>query len=105
MPLQGIGWGNRSSTVIWVVVSTAAFDILRSLGYGVYFKAAISKEIVRFVGFDFIDNMDQIQSLRTPYDEIYDTAAQFQEVLDAWEGALSNTGGDIDPIKSVSFGN
>jgi hypothetical protein len=62
VPIQGVYQGNGAGPVIWVVVSSPVLQILRQEGYGAFFKAAISGEDIRLVGYAFVDDTNLIQT-------------------------------------------
>jgi hypothetical protein len=58
VPIQGVGQGNGAGPQIWAAVSTPVLNLLRDMGYGASFKAAISGTDLSFVGYAFVDNVD-----------------------------------------------
>ena len=84
VPLQGVGQGNGAFPTIWAVVSTPVLNILRNMGYGIFFKAAISGETLHFTGFAFVDDTDLLQTTNMSSDDIYDVAEQLQNSIDIW---------------------
>ena len=59
-PPHGVGQGNRSGPAIWAVVSTPILDLLRDEGLGAVFKMSISGEIVKLLGYSFVDDTDLV---------------------------------------------
>ena len=100
IPIQGVGQGNGGGPQIWAVVSTPVLNLMRSMGFGACFKAAITGETVSFVGFSFVDDTDLFQTARDPSDTYATVAAAMNDFLDNWEGALRATGGALVPAKS-----
>ena len=100
VPLQGVGQGNGAGPAIWAVVSTPVLNMLRKMGYGTVFKAAISGESIHFAGFAFVDDTDILQTTKMDSDDIYDVATYLQEAIEVWNGGISATGGALDPNKS-----
>ena len=43
VPFQGVGQGNGAGPQIWAVVSTPIFNMLRSMGFGAFFKATFQE--------------------------------------------------------------
>jgi hypothetical protein len=99
VPLHGSGQGNGSSPMLWAVVSTPVLKVMRSEGFGTFFRACISGETIRFVGYSFLDDTDLIQTAKQPDDTDVAVAQEMQRALDTWEGALQATGGAIVPEK------
>jgi hypothetical protein len=88
VPLHGSGQGNGGGPMLWAVVSTPVLKVMRTEGFGTYFRACISGDSIRFVGYSFVDDTDLIQSAKQPSDTESDVAAEMQRALDTWEGAL-----------------
>ena len=89
--------------MLWAVVSTPVLKVMRSEGYGTFFRACISGDTIRFVGYSFVDDTDLIQSASNPNDSSTTVAKNMQRALDTWEGALRATGGAIVPDKSFWY--
>jgi hypothetical protein len=93
--MQGVYQGNGAGPVIWAVVSSPVLQILRQEGYGAFFKAAISGEEIRLVGYTFVDDTDLIQTGRSPTDSFSSVFSQAQKALDRWEALIKATGGAL----------
>jgi hypothetical protein len=91
---------NGAGPQIWAVVSTPIFDMLRSMGYGAHFEAAISQDRLHFVGFAIVDDANPVQTTTKERQTFHDEAEQMQRALLAWEGGLKATGGAIIHEKS-----
>jgi hypothetical protein len=89
--------------MLWAVVSTPVLKVMRSEGFGTYFRACISGETIRFVGYSFVDDTDLIQSARRSTETELEVASEMQRALNTWEGALRATGGAIVPSKSFWY--
>jgi hypothetical protein len=100
VPIQGVGQGNGAGPQIWAVVSTPIFNMLRSMGYGAHFEAAISQDWLHFVGLARVDNADLVHTSTKDGQTFHNIADQMQRALLAWEGGLRATGGAIVPEKS-----
>jgi hypothetical protein len=74
--------------------------MLRTAGFGTFFKTSISGKQIRYVGFSFVGNTDQVQTGRFPGEDCNSIAEQMQMAVDEWEGGLRATGGALDPKKS-----
>jgi hypothetical protein len=55
VPCQGLGQRNGAGPQMWAVVSTPVLYYLHTEGYGVAFKTSISGDVIRFVGYAFVD--------------------------------------------------
>ena len=62
VPIQGIYQGNGAGPIIWVVVSSPLLQILKEDGFGTFFKKAISQNLIRIVGYAFVDDTNLIQT-------------------------------------------
>ena len=58
VPFQGVLQGNAAAPIIWVVVSTSLFYILRTAGNGAHFISAMTKESTSIAAFAFVDDTD-----------------------------------------------
>jgi hypothetical protein len=47
LPPQGIYQGNGVGPMAWLIISSNLLDIMRQLGFGTFFKAAISGDTLR----------------------------------------------------------
>ena len=103
VPLHGIGQGNGAGPMLWAAVSTPVLKVMRSEGFGTFFRACISGETIRFVGYSFVDDTDLIQSARHSTETELEVASEMQRALNTWEGALRATGGAIVPSKSFWY--
>jgi hypothetical protein len=72
-------------------------------GFGTFFRACISGDTIRFVGYSFMDDTDLIQSVADPDDTEEMVVDQMQWALDTWEGSLRATRGAIVPEKSFWY--
>lgn len=103
VPMQGIFQGNGAGPMLWAVVSTPVLQVMRSEGFGTFFKTCITGHDIRFVGYSFVDDTDLIQTAKTPHDTEAAVALEMQRALDTWEGAIRATGGAIIPDKSFWY--
>ncbi len=99
VPVQGEGQGNGSGPQVWVVVSSAMFEVMRRHGLQTHFSTAISQEELDLCGFAFVDDSDIIASAGN-YNNPDATMTRMQEVVDGWEGSAKTTGGALAPDKS-----
>jgi hypothetical protein len=103
VPCQGLGQGNGAGPQIWAVVSTPVLNYLRSEGYGVAFKTSISGDLIRFVGYAFVNDTDICQTGQDEFTTGEEIATQMQGAMDAWEGGMRATGGAIVLEKSCWY--
>jgi hypothetical protein len=89
--------------MLWAVVSTPVLKVMRAEGFRTFFKACISGESIRFVGYSFVDDTDLIQTAKTPQDTEQEVSEEMQRALNTWEGAIRATGGAIVPPKSFWY--
>jgi hypothetical protein len=88
VPMQGIFQGNGAGPMLWAIVSTPVLKVMRSEGFGTFFRACISGEDIQFIGYSFVDDTDLIQTARNPHDQEADVAAEMQRAINTWEGAI-----------------
>jgi hypothetical protein len=103
VPVQSIGQGNGAGPTMWAIVSTPVLNMLRAEGCGAYFRAAITGDEIRFVGYAFVDDTDLFASSDRSDATGADVTAQLQKSLDLWEGGIRATGGAIEPDKSFWY--
>jgi hypothetical protein len=78
-------------------------EIMKKRGQCTVFKAFISGEELKIVGFAFVDDKDLLRASR-PGEQTYEEVAQdMQQGLDLWEGLLKATGGALVPEKSYWY--
>ena len=102
-PLQGVGQGNGAGPMMWAVISTPILEMMREAGFGSFFKASISGEQIRIVGYAFVDDTDLMQSARNPTDNFLDVADYMQQGLTLFEGLMNAAGQCISPEKSLWY--
>ena len=102
-PMHGIMQGNGKGPALWAVISSPVLAMLRADGYGTVFKLAISGDELHYVGFSFVDDMDQIETARTIDETAHDVVSQMQGGIDCWNGGVKVTGGALVPIKSYWY--
>jgi hypothetical protein len=101
--IQGIGQGNGAGPQIWAAISTAILNLVRTKNAGGSFRAPITKELKEIVGFAFVDNTDLI--IARPHEQQEATAVlqQMQMLLQAWEGGIGSSGGQLEPTKTFWY--
>ena len=99
-PLQGCGQGNGAGPQMWANISSSLLNVLRAAGFGVKFIAAVSKKLVEYVGFSFVDDTDQVQSSQYEGESMESIATKIQDAVNLWEAAIWFSGGALAPEKS-----
>jgi hypothetical protein len=101
--MSGMGQGNGAAPTSWAVISTPMLEIMRKRGHCTHFKALISKDEIKIVGFAFVDDKDLLRA-SAPGEKTYQEVGQdMQRGLDLWEGLLKATGGALVPEKSFWY--
>ena len=98
-PPQGLGQGNGAAPATWALVSSPLLNVLRSKGYGVVFKCAISKKEFKIVGYCFVDDSTIIQMAPTPETPTEETVKIAQSELDIYAGLAAATGGKVSQAR------
>jgi hypothetical protein len=102
-PLSGMGQGNGASPVSWAVISTPMLEIMKKQGNCTVFKAFLSGEELKIVGFAFVDDKDLLRASKPGEKTYAEVAEDMQNGLDLWEGLLKATGGALVPDKSYWY--
>jgi hypothetical protein len=64
-PMHGIMQGNGKGPALWTVISSPVLVLmLHTDGFGTIFKLAITGDESHFVGFSFVNDIDQIKMVR-----------------------------------------
>ena len=61
-PMSGMGQGNGAAPAGWAVISTPMLEIMKKHGHCMAFKALISGEELKIVGFAFVDGKDLLRA-------------------------------------------
>jgi len=99
-PLQGVGQGNGAGPQIWAAVSSPIFDMVRNLGNGTTLQSLLTQDMVHFVGFGFVDDVDLITTDNVVSQTPACILCQLQQTLDLWEMGLRTSGGALSAKKS-----
>jgi hypothetical protein len=94
-----MGQGNGAAPASWAIISTPMLEIMWKRGQYTVFKAFISGEELKIIGFAFVNNKDLLRISilgRQTYGKV---AQDMQNGLDLWEGLLKVTGGVLVPDK------
>jgi hypothetical protein len=102
-PMSGMGQGNGAAPASWAVISTPMLEIMKKRGHCTVFKALISGEELKIVGFAFVDDKDLLRASRPGERTFSEVAQEMQDGLDLWEGLLKATGGALVPEKSYWY--
>jgi hypothetical protein len=101
-PMHGIGQGNGAGPAIWAVLSSPLLNMLRTKGFGCEFISPFSKELIKFVGYAFLDDTDVLVSKPSMTSHSVVTSS-LQSAVDHWEGGLKATCGAIVPEKTFWY--
>jgi hypothetical protein len=102
-PMSGMGQGNGAAPASWAVISTPMLEIMKKHGHCMVFKAFISREELKIVGFAFVNDKDLLRASRPGKQTYFEVAQDMQKGLDLWEGLLKATGGALVPEKSYWY--
>ena len=97
LAIQGVMQGNGAGPMIWLAISTVLVACMKSQGYGAFFQAAVTSQLITFAGFLFVDDADNIHTAKDPNTSALEILPEFQDSVDCWEGLLRATGGGINP--------
>jgi hypothetical protein len=100
LPPQGIDQGNGIGPTVWLIISSILLDIMRQLGYGAFYKAALSGDTLEIAGFSYVDDTDLTQSQTPTVTTAEEVLETIQEGLDTWEGLVKASGGALSNEKS-----
>lgn len=101
-PLMGVGQGNGAGPAIWAIISCVLFMAMHAEGLNCTFASKLSKDIIKIVGFMYVDDMDLIK-IRPGFEHIH-IAEDLQLALDYWNKLVRVTGGGIRIDKSKWYG-
>jgi hypothetical protein len=73
---------------------------LRQLGFGDFFKTAISGDTLSIAGFSYVDGTDLTQSTTPTVTTAEEVLEKMQEGLNTWEGLVKASGGALLNDKS-----
>jgi hypothetical protein len=102
-PLQGAGQDNGAGPAIWAVISTVIIAGMATQGHGFNVLSAITRSLVSFVCYAFVDDTDVIHSALTNSIPGEQVITEMQVVIDRWGGLLRATGGALVPTKSFWY--
>jgi len=81
-PLQGVGQGNGAGPQIWAAVSSPIFNMVRQPGHGTMLQSLTTDDMISFVGFGFVDDVDLIVADNTIHRQPHSILQQLQRTLD-----------------------
>ena len=99
VPIHGVGQGNGAGPQIWAAVSTPLLNLLRSEGCGSVFRSAITRSLLHFVGYAFVDDTDLVSSSYLNLSG-HKVIEDLQHAIHAWQGGIHASGGALVPEKS-----
>lgn len=99
-PIQGIGQGNTAGPLIWLVLSTTLFNIMRFMDndFGFTYTSPISNQSKDIKGLGFVDDTTLVQSAKDD-EPISSLISRTEEYLNQWNHHLRLTGGALVPTK------
>jgi hypothetical protein len=102
-PMSRLGQGNGAAPTGWVVISMLVLEVMQKEGCYMAFKALLSDDEIKFVGFAFVNDMDLLQTGTLMADIFEDVAQYMQDGLDLWEVLLKQQRGPLVPDKSYWY--
>ena len=96
---QGIPQGNGMGPPGWGVISSPCLEVLRSKGFGAKLVSPITRQVIKFVGYAYVDDTDQVETEFCEGEDIDAIIARAQQAIDTWEACIKATGGAIRPEK------
>ena len=94
-PNQGIPQGNGMGPPGWSIISSPCLEMLRTKGFGAQFNTPMSKKVVMFVGYAYVDDMDQVEMEKYEGEDMIEIVNRMQQAVDLWESGIKTTGGAI----------
>jgi hypothetical protein len=73
---------------------------MRQLGFGAFYKAALTGDTLRIAGFSYVDDTDLTQSTTPTVTSAEAVLEKIQDGLDAWEGLVKASEGALSNDKS-----
>jgi hypothetical protein len=83
-----------------MIISSNLLGIMRQLGYGAFYKAALSGDTLEIAGFSSVDDTDLTQSQTPTVTTAEEVLEKIEEGLDTWEGLVKASGGALSNEKS-----
>jgi hypothetical protein len=84
VPYSGVGQSNGAGPAIWTVVSTPVLEMMKDEGFGFMNKTSIKVKQLHFMGYNFVDDTDIIQSGK-PGEPFQVLAMRMQAAMDTLE--------------------
>ena len=103
IPMQGVYQGNGAGPIIWAVVSSPILQILKDDGFRTFFQTALARQLIRIVGYTFVDDTDLIQTSKDGQ-QFAEVNGKMQQAMDLWEGLIKNMGGALATDKCRWWG-
>ena len=93
---HGVVQGNGKGPPTYACMSSPIFEMMREEGLGSWIETPITRKILQYLGFSFVDDADKIAT----GDTATAATASMQHLLDAWADGCRVTGGQLVPDKS-----
>ena len=77
--------------------------MLRSSNFGAHFSTPILKLTLEFLGYAYVDDTDQVETLKVEDESTKNINLRMQQAVDMWEASIKSTGGAICPRKCNCF--
>ena len=103
LPHHGMGQGNGGGPPIYDTVSAMIITIMTSLGFGTRFLSPISRNKLKYTGFEYVDDGDNSETARNPEESGEEVAKRMQEGITVRNGCLRTTGGLILAEKTWAY--
>jgi hypothetical protein len=100
IPMQGVYQVGGAGPLIWAVVSSLLLDIMCEEEFGTFFKTSLSAQVIRFVGYAFVDDTDLFQTGKDGSETGLEIMEHMQAGVHLWEGIIDATGGALLVEKS-----
>ena len=103
IPLHTIGQGNGYGPTMWTSLDAVINEIMIKLGCSSELISPISKSVLRYLGFGFVDDMDNTATAKLRNETDSNVASRMQATLDLRNGLVCATGGLISAEKSFWY--
>ena len=102
-PIAGIGKGNGLGPSLWCLISTIIIKCCKRKGHWTTITTPISKRIVSFLGFAFVDDTDLVTAANDSYQSGGEMVQKMQALMTDWCGCIRATDVLIAPTKTRRF--
>ena len=101
--LAGCGQENGLEPTPWALISTDIFIVCKRASHGMKFFISITKLLICFMGYLFIDNSNIFQGFDNVNTSSKVLIPEFQELMKRWNGGIRASGGAVCPKKTKWF--